>query len=61
MGASMDTDNDASKALYGKEISAKKGVSGGRQLFQQPNCWLTYSTRHPHPQVKPAALSSSPR
>jgi lipid-binding SYLF domain-containing protein len=31
-GASMDTDNDANKALYGKEISAKKIVSGGSPI-----------------------------
>ena len=27
-GASMDTDNDANKALYGKEIGAKEIVTG---------------------------------
>jgi lipid-binding SYLF domain-containing protein len=32
MGASMDTDNDANKALYGKEVSAKKIVSGGSPI-----------------------------
>jgi lipid-binding SYLF domain-containing protein len=31
-GASMDTDNDANKALYGQEISAKKIVSGGSPI-----------------------------
>jgi len=31
-GASMDTDNDANKSLYGKEISAKKIVSGGSPI-----------------------------
>jgi lipid-binding SYLF domain-containing protein len=31
-GASMDTDNDANKALYGKEISAKAIVSGGSPI-----------------------------
>jgi lipid-binding SYLF domain-containing protein len=31
-GASMDTDNDANKALYGKEISAKTIVSGGSPI-----------------------------
>ena len=31
-GASMDTDNDANKALYGKEISAKRIVSGGSPI-----------------------------
>jgi lipid-binding SYLF domain-containing protein len=28
----MDTDNDANKALYGKEISAKAIVSGGSPI-----------------------------
>ena len=32
MGASMDTDNDANKALYSKEVSAKKIVSGGSPI-----------------------------
>jgi lipid-binding SYLF domain-containing protein len=32
-GASMDTDNDGNKALYGKEISAKKIVSGGSPII----------------------------
>jgi lipid-binding SYLF domain-containing protein len=31
-GAKMDTDNDANKALYGKDISAKEIVSGGEQV-----------------------------
>ncbi|HEV8412167.1 MAG TPA: lipid-binding SYLF domain-containing protein [Bryobacteraceae bacterium] len=31
-GASMDTDNDANKSLYGKEISAKRIVSGGSPI-----------------------------
>ena len=31
-GASMDTDNDANKALYGKEISAKNIVGGGAPI-----------------------------
>jgi lipid-binding SYLF domain-containing protein len=31
-GASMDMDNDANKALYGNEISAKKIVSGGSPI-----------------------------
>jgi lipid-binding SYLF domain-containing protein len=32
IGASMDTDDDANKALYGKEISAKRIVSGGSPI-----------------------------
>jgi len=36
-GASMDTDNDANKALYGKEISAKKIVSGGSSTVPAAN------------------------
>ena len=31
-GASMDTDDDANKALYGKEISARQIVSGGSPM-----------------------------
>jgi len=31
-GASIDTDNDANKALYGKEMSAKNIVSGGSSI-----------------------------
>lgn len=31
-GASMDTDDDANKELYGKEISAKQIVSGGSPI-----------------------------
>lgn len=31
-GASMDTDTDANKALYGKEITAKRIVSGGSPI-----------------------------
>lgn len=31
-GAKMDTDSDANKALYGKDISAKQIVSGGEQV-----------------------------
>jgi SH3 domain-containing YSC84-like protein 1 len=31
-GAKMDNDNDANKALYGKELSAKAIVSGGEQV-----------------------------
>jgi SH3 domain-containing YSC84-like protein 1 len=31
-GAKMDNDNDANKALYGKEMSAKAIVSGGEQV-----------------------------
>jgi SH3 domain-containing YSC84-like protein 1 len=31
-GAKMDTDNDANKNLYGKDISAKEIVSGGEQV-----------------------------
>lgn len=30
-GAKMDTDNDANKALYGKEVSAKEIVTGSEQ------------------------------
>jgi lipid-binding SYLF domain-containing protein len=32
-GAKMDTDNDANKALYGKDISAKEIVTGGAQIL----------------------------
>jgi len=32
IGAAIDTDNDANKALYGKEISAKNIVSGGAPI-----------------------------
>jgi SH3 domain-containing YSC84-like protein 1 len=32
-GASMKTDDDANKALYGKEISAKQIVTGGEQIL----------------------------
>lgn len=31
-GASMDTDDDANKALYGKEISARDIISGGQPV-----------------------------
>jgi lipid-binding SYLF domain-containing protein len=31
-GAKMDTDNDANKALYGKDITAKEIVSGNEQI-----------------------------
>jgi lipid-binding SYLF domain-containing protein len=31
-GASMDTDNDANKKLYGKEIGAKEIVTGGQAV-----------------------------
>jgi SH3 domain-containing YSC84-like protein 1 len=31
-GAKMDNDNDANKAIYGKELSAKAIVSGGEQV-----------------------------
>jgi lipid-binding SYLF domain-containing protein len=32
-GASMDTDDDANKALYGKHISAKEIISGGQAVI----------------------------
>jgi lipid-binding SYLF domain-containing protein len=32
-GASMDTDDDANKALYGKPISAKEIISGGQAVI----------------------------
>ncbi len=32
-GASMDTDNDANKKLYGKEIGAKEIVTGGQAVL----------------------------
>jgi SH3 domain-containing YSC84-like protein 1 len=32
-GASMDTDDDANKSLYGKQISAKEIVSGGQAVI----------------------------
>jgi lipid-binding SYLF domain-containing protein len=31
-GASMDTDNDANKALYGKDLSAKEIISGSEPI-----------------------------
>jgi lipid-binding SYLF domain-containing protein len=32
-GASMDTDNDANKKLYGKELGAKEIVTGGQEVL----------------------------
>jgi lipid-binding SYLF domain-containing protein len=31
-GASMDTDDDANKALYGKQLSAKEIISSGQAV-----------------------------
>ena len=32
-GASMDTDDDANKDLYGKQMSAKEIISGGQTVI----------------------------
>jgi SH3 domain-containing YSC84-like protein 1 len=32
-GASMETDDDANKALYGKQLGAKEIISGGQAVI----------------------------